>query len=341
MSILRLCATVICSAVLITPLYAHAEAALGIVTGPKTGTYYALAKDIAEVAGRAGITIDVKTSEGSIDNIKRINSKENAALGVVQSDVLGFLSRSTSPESVKMASTLRMVFPLHNEEIHVLARDYIHSFDDLDGKRVAVGEDGSGNMLTAINLFSIMGVNPLQAKKVTPAQGVVAVLKGEIDAVIFVGGKPVRLFKNLEDLRLPENKKYSMMLEQVHFVPMDDPRLLKEYKPATITPEDYDFVYDSVPTVAVPAMMISFDFSKQKNRRRCDKIKLLSKLLRKALPELQKTGHPKWKDVDFDLDTVGWERDECAWPETAPKNVSKASVQKNSRENLMQIIGSN
>src|SRR5690242_2080317 len=72
----------------------QAEETLGIVTGPKTGTYYAIGKDIAQVAAKSNITVDVKPSQGSIDNIKRINSSENAALGIVQSDVLGFLSRS-------------------------------------------------------------------------------------------------------------------------------------------------------------------------------------------------------------------------------------------------------
>ena len=71
----------------------RADEVIGIVSGPKTGTYYAIAKDISQVAGKAGVSVDVKTSEGSIDNIKRINSSENAALGIVQSDVLGFLSR--------------------------------------------------------------------------------------------------------------------------------------------------------------------------------------------------------------------------------------------------------
>src|SRR5580704_2665131 len=208
----------------------YADDSIGIVTGPKTGTHYAFGKDIAEVAGKAGVVVDVKPSEGSVDNIKRINSSENAALGIVQSDVLGFLSRSKSPESMRIASNLRMVFPFYNEEVHVLARRTIHSFADLQGKKVAIGEEGSGNMLTSINLFSMMNVTPAQSEKISPAQGVVAVLKGDIDAVIFVGGKPVRLFKNLEDLTLPENQKYAPMLEKVHFLPLDSPKMLEEYK---------------------------------------------------------------------------------------------------------------
>jgi hypothetical protein len=321
----------------------QADETIGIVSGPKTGTYYAIAKDISQVAGKAGIAVDVKTSEGSIDNIKRINSSENAALGIVQSDVLGFLSRSKSPESIRMAKNLKMVFPFYNEEVHVLVRNNIKNFADLQGKKVAVGEDGSGNMLTSINLFSMMGVTPAESKKISPAQGVVAVLKGELDAAIFVGGKPVRLFKNLEDLTLPENQKYAAMLDQVHFMAMDDPKMLEEYKPAVITKADYNFVREDVPTIAVQAVMVSYDFSAGGNKRRCEKLGLLSKVLRKEMPNLIEKGHPKWKEVNLDADIGGWKKDVCAWPE-GDKPAAAAATAKTPKEaeadkaGLMNII---
>ncbi len=296
---------------------ARDDDAIGIVTGPKTGTYYAFGKDIAEVARKAGVDVDIKPSEGSVDNIKRINSSENAALGIVQSDVLGFLSRSKNPESMRIAGNLRMVFPFYNEEVHVLARRSIHSFSDLQGKRVAIGEEGSGNMLTSINLFSMMNVMPAQSEKISPAQGVVAVLKGDLDAVVFVGGKPVRLFKNLEDLSLPENQKYEGMLSDVHFLPLDNPKMLEEYKPAEITHNDYSFVTGRVPTIAVQAVMISYDFSQGASKTRCEKLGKLAKAIRAALPQLKEKGHPKWKEVNLDADTGAWKKDSCAWPEAA------------------------
>lgn len=292
-----------------------ADEALGVVTGPKTGTYYAFGKDLATAAAKVGITLEVKTSEGSIDNIKRINSAENAALGIVQSDVLGFLSRSKSPDSIRMANNLRMIFPFYNEEVHVLARREIKTFADLQGKRIAIGEDGSGNMLTSINLFSMMEVAPGETHKISPAQGVVAVLKGELDAVIFVAGKPVRLFKNLEDLTLPENQKYAPMLEQVHFLSMDNPKMLEEYKPAVITKADYNFVGDDVKTIAVKAVMISFDFATTGSKRRCEKLASLAKAVRSELPALKETGHPKWKEVNLDADIALWKKDGCVWPD--------------------------
>lgn len=292
----------------------RADALIGIVTGPKTGTYYTFGKDISAVAAKAGITLEVKSSEGSIDNIKRINSKEAAALGIVQSDVLGFLSRSKNPDSMKMAGNLRMIFPFYNEEVHVLARKSIKSFMDLSGKKVAIGEDGSGNMLTSVNLFSMMDVSPAEQLKIPSAQAVVAVLKGEADAAVFVGGKPVRLFKNLEDLTLPENQKYAAMLEQVHFLPMDNPKMLEEYRAAEITPADYNFVKEKVPTIAVQAVLVSYDFSQKRNKSGCVRLAKLARALRDALPDLRRNGHPKWSEVNLDAPGGIWMRDECVWP---------------------------
>ncbi|MEQ1790338.1 MAG: TAXI family TRAP transporter solute-binding subunit, partial [Rickettsiales bacterium] len=295
------------------------QAPITVVTGLKTGTYYIFGRDIFEMAKKSGIDVNVKTSEGSIDNIKHISNGENVTLGIVQSDVLGFLGRSKNPDSMKIAEDLRMLFPFYNEEIHVLARKEITDFKDLQGKKVAIGEEGSGNMLTSINLFSMMNITPAESQKIPSAQGVVAVLKGEADAVIFVGGKPIRLFKNLEDLTLPENEKYASMLDKVHFIPMNSVKMLEEYKPAEILPSDYKFVKEPVPTVSVQAVLVSYDFSQANdskhsdNVKRCEQISKFSEVLRAGLPALQETGHAKWKEVNLDANVGSWKKDSCAW----------------------------
>ena len=105
------------------PVSAQAKSkGIGMVTGSKTGTYIQFGRNIAEVADEAGLEIIVKQSEGSMANIKRMVSKENAGLGIVQSDVLGFLKRSNDAETRRIASQLRLVFPFYNEEVHLFAR---------------------------------------------------------------------------------------------------------------------------------------------------------------------------------------------------------------------------
>ncbi len=293
---------------------------LGMVTGPKTGTYIAMGRDIAEIAKPFKLEVDVKDSSGSIENIKRITSGEKASIGIVQSDVLGFLSRSENPESMKIAEKMRMIFPLHNEEIHVLARKEIASFADLTGKRVIVGTEGSGNMLTSVNLFSLMGVVPDKMFKVEPTKGIVAVLNNEADAIIFVGGKPVRMFKNMEELASIKEGPDAGKLEQVHFLPLNDPRLLKEYATSSLTTADYAFIKNPVPTIAVTAILMAYDFSPQDNKYRknqCENITELSRIVRGGLVDLQTKGHPKWREVNLNAPVGFWEKDRCAWSEAA------------------------
>ncbi len=297
---------------LLSSSLAFAEAPIGLVTGPKTGTYFAVGCDISKVAKQAGISIAIKSSEGSIDNIKRINSTENAALGIVQSDVLSFLVRSKNPDSKRAAENLRVVFPLYNEEVHVLANRKITDVSELAGKKVIIGEENSGHMMTAINLLSILGIEA-ETDNMSPEKGVVAVLRGQADAVIVVGGKPMRLFKNLEDLAAPENQKYATMLDGVHFLKLNDSKLQAEYKTATLSKLDYAFMEEDVPTIAVNALLVSYDFAQMRSKKNCDTLSTLSKSIRAALPSLKEKGHIKWKEVDLDYALANIPKDQCAW----------------------------
>lgn len=308
-----------------------AASAIGMVTGPLTGTYVQIGGDISRMAKREGVNLIVKESSGSIDNITRISSAENAALGIVQSDVLGYLIRSKNTESARIAKNLRIVFPFYREEVHVLARRDIATFADLNGKRVVVGGEGSGSWLTSMNLFSMMEIEPRKLLRLPPPEGAMAVLKGQADAMILVGGKPVKLFRNLEDLARIENPAYRALLDGVHFLPLDDPRVLKEYVPSTITPVDYNFVAGTVPTAAVTSVLVSFNFSDTQNpyaKQRCEMLGKTAAAIRSNLEYLREHGHPKWREVDPDGEVKVWKPDPCVEHYAgAPKNVVKENLE--------------
>jgi hypothetical protein len=297
----------------LAPAVADDSKQIGKVTGSRTGTYIQFGNDIAGVAKTVGLDILVKDSQGSIDNIRRINSKENATFGIVQSDVLGFLSRSESPEMRQVASRLRLIFPFYNEEVHLFASKSIQTFDDLQGKRVVVGEQGSGNWLTAMNLLQLTGVKPAELIHLPPLQGVTAVLKGEADATFYVAGKPVSLFTKVGNLiTKPE---FAPMLANIHFVPLDDPRMLREYQLAQIGQADYEWLDRTVPTIAVKAVLMSFDFSGKQSPyfvQRCQQLAKLGQVLRANLGTLRQTGHPKWKEVNLDETVGAWPLDSCS-----------------------------
>jgi TRAP transporter TAXI family solute receptor len=307
-------ALIFMAACLLPPLAGAAD--ITLVTGPKTGTYFSFGNDMSAVAQSKKMKLNVKDSEGSVDNIKRINSDKALTLGIVQSDVLGFLSRSQNTATKKIVSHLRILFPFYQEEVHVLARDGITDFKELQGKRVAVGEENSGHMLTAVNLFAIEQIVPSEIKKISPEEGVVEVLQGDIDAVILVGGKPLKIFQNMEDLSKPENQKFALLLHNVHFLPLNNARFYEEYEPTEITPGDYSFVKSIIPTIAVQAVLVSYDppgKPDKAQKERCETLKRFAGVIRGGLPALQQAGHPKWKEVNLSANSVGWAKDGCVW----------------------------
>ena len=310
---------------------------IGLLTGSKAGTYIAFGHDIAKEAAKAGLKVSVYETGGSIENINRITSKEKVGLAIVQSDVLGFLSRSKSELSQDAASKMRLFAPLYDEEVHILTRKDINNISDLNGKKVVVGSEGSGSMITAVNIFSILGITPSKMYKIAPPQGVVAVLNNEVDAIIFVGGKPVKMFKNMEELAKIKEGENAGKLDQVHFIPLNDSKLLKEYKPATITHNDYNFVAENIPTIAVTSLLVTYDYTMKTGdyyKNHCSNMAKLARVLRDNLEDLKANGHPKWQEVDMSAEINNWKRDACS------EGVLTTPAEKTKKESLEKdLIG--
>lgn len=288
---------------------------MGMVTGSPSGTYIQFGKQIAAIAQSEGIEILVKPSGGSLDNIQRIRSKENAALGIVQSDVLGFIKKkSDDPELKQFVKHLRLIFPFYNEEIHLYASKKIQHINDLHGKRVSIGTQNSGNFVTSINLFYLMDIEPGELiTDLKPMDAAASVISGEIDAMIYVAGKPVSLFSDLEKVKADPN--LAPYFANTHFVPLDQEELRQEYVTSSIGTADYPWFDQQIPTVAVKAVLIGYDFSKGKTpyySMRCDQLGKLSHALRRNLDQLKTSGHEKWKEVDLDQEIGIWTTDKCS-----------------------------
>lgn len=309
---------------------------MGMVTGSSSGTYIQFGKQIADIAQKQGIDIIVKTSGGSIDNVQRIRSTENAALGIVQSDVLGFINKgSDDPELKQFVTHLRLIFPFYNEEVHLYASKKIKQFSDLDGKRVAIGTENSGNFVTSMNLFHIMDITPSEyVTDLNPMDAAAAVVSGEVDAMIYVAGKPVALFTDLEKLK--SDPDLAPHFEQTHFVPLDHEKILEEYVVSNISASDYAWIENETPTVAVKAVLIGYDFSRGMTpyyKMRCDQLGRLSRAIRENLDELKSNGHNKWNEVDLDQKIGIWEPDTCSRA-PAPRQAG------NLQEKIIQAIKS-
>ena len=299
-----------------------------MVTGSKTGTYIQFGQDIAKISKQYGIEVDPKVSKGSIDNIRRMSSLENAAFAIVQSDVLGYLSKSSNPKFRHYATRLRLIYPFYNEEVHLFARKTIRNLDDLNGKRVVVGPKSSGTNMTAQNILKMMSVKPSEYMNDSVDDGIKMVLRGTADAVFVVAGKPRKGFTNLFTTPRKSVKK---LLQHVHFVPLNDKALLADYVGSNLSQKDYAFINGTIPTVAVKALLVSFDFSSGKSeyyKKRCQELSVIGQAIRENINILKTDKyHKKWKQVNLEGDTGSWKVDKCSHSrQAAPTNEKKTST---------------
>ncbi|MCC5989092.1 MAG: TAXI family TRAP transporter solute-binding subunit [Pararhodobacter sp.] len=172
---------------------------ISIGTGGVTGVYYPAGGAICRLANRDraehGIRCGVESTGGSIFNINALRSGE-LEFGVAQSDWQFHAYNGTSRfEDDGPFEELRAVFSLHPEPFTVVARADagITSFEDLAGKRVNIGNPGSGQRGTMEVVMEVMGwdmdtfsvVSELQAGE--QAQ---ALCDNNIDAMVYTVGHP-------------------------------------------------------------------------------------------------------------------------------------------------------
>jgi uncharacterized protein len=73
-------------------------------------------------------------------------------------------------------------------------------------------------------------------------------------------------------LELLKDPRFGHMTKDIHFIRLTHPAMLQECVASTIGPIDYAWLSEMVSTVAVKAVLISFDFSGRKNahyQQRC------------------------------------------------------------------------
>lgn len=288
---------IILGAALIFAATVPASAAdMGIVTGSEKGTYYQFGLNLQRLMKSNGINLTVSPSKGSVENVFAVYQRPATQLGIVQSDVLAFVARvETDPVLQRIAKKIKMVFPLYNEEIHILGRN-VASFDDLADKRVAIGREGSGTYLTARLMFKVAEVAPKQMLLIDTDQALAELKAGRIDAMFYVAGAPVKLFT-----------EGVAEADGLALVPVTNKSITEFYPNVELPARSYPWQAQAVPTVAVKSVLVSFDF----RRLDCENVGRFAQILATNMGWLSDNGHPKWKAVKLDYPLKGWEQYDC------------------------------
>ncbi|NCY25828.1 MAG: TRAP transporter substrate-binding protein [Alphaproteobacteria bacterium] len=281
---------------------------VGVIAGGVDGTYIRIAADLAAVLDNGNaLRVVAMIGRGSLQNIQDIVLLRGVDVGIVQSDALAFARRNRLVPGAD--NLIQYIAKLYDEEIHLLARPGINTMQDLAGQLVNVDLVGSGTAMTASLMFEALGLELRTAHDVQDV-ALTQLRNGEIAAMVFVAGKPARLFASLgADSGL-------------HFLPITPTSALMEtYLPAMLTTADYPALIpaEGVQTIAVGAVMAVYAWTPSSERHR--KVARFVEALQSRFEEfLRPPRHPKWREVNLAAQVPGWVRfDHTARP--APRRV--------------------
>jgi uncharacterized protein len=152
-----------------------------IATGQRTGAYYEMGQQYSRILARYGITLDVKPTSGSVENLKLIADK-NSGIDVIfkQSGVGG----DNLPDNLVSLGSLfyEPIWVFHRSELPV------RHLSDLKGKKISVGIEGSGTRELSLQLLALNGVTRENSRffQLNNKEAHDKLLSGEIDAAFFI-----------------------------------------------------------------------------------------------------------------------------------------------------------
>ena len=272
---------------------------IGIMAGGIGTTTARLAEDLSRtMSGKSSVQIRAMLGKGSEQSINDLLYLRGVDLAFVNADILANI-RITKPNHPALGN-LAYLAKVTNSELHLLVRkdSGINDIYDLKAKKISVGNKGSGSALTSRLVMRILGINTSTAF-MSATVGLDELRRGTLDAVFFVGAKPLPLLLNIredDELKLvgiPFSSQLASIYQQSEFLVDDYPTIVEN---------------KFVPTLSVPVILAVYNKFAKGSFRHNNLIKFSEAFL-DDIPLLQKPPrHPKWKDLDLTATVEGWKR---------------------------------
>ncbi|MCQ2385095.1 MAG: TAXI family TRAP transporter solute-binding subunit [Clostridia bacterium] len=263
------------------------------VTGGSAGTYYAFGSLLAQHAtNNAGINVTGVEGAGSKGNVEKLDSGD-AEFAFCQSDVMASAYKGTNlfKEAITSFST---VAALYTEEVQIVTLNpAITSVSDLEGKRVSVGEVGSGVYFNAVDILNVYGLGNLdESGKFTQinaqyqsfGDSADALKDGTIDAAFIVSGAPTSAVTTLAATK----DVYLISLDDAH---IDTLLAGSPYYAKCVIGKEVYGTADDVTTVGVGAVILAANSVSEE-----DVYAFVKDIFESASTE---TTHPKYKDLNL------------------------------------------
>jgi TRAP transporter TAXI family solute receptor len=271
---------------------------VGIVGGLATGTYMRFAVDLARVLDDGdNLRVLPIVSYGAASNLDDLLYLRGIDVAVTQSDV--FEHFRTVRKTANLEKRINYIIRLPVSEVHLLARDEIHSIEDLRGKKVNLGPNGSASSLTGAIIFQRLGIQ-IEQSNFDYGTAFEKLKAGELSALIRTVGKPVSAL-----VRIPPNSGAHLIS-----IPFSN-KFADYYTLGELSSEDYPTLLppgQKIDTIAVPAVLAVYNWTNN-NKDRFRRVERFVERLFENWDKLQRPpNHRKWRDVNLAATVPGWTR---------------------------------
>jgi TRAP transporter TAXI family solute receptor len=244
------------SALSISSLYAQF---ITIGTGGVTGTYYptggAICRLVNQVKKVSGIKCSIESTAGSIYNIETIKKSE-LDFGIVQSDIVYQASKGIGKFEGNKNSKLRSVLAIYPELFTLVSRKdaNINNIMDIKGKRINLGNPGSGNESTALAMFDALDIKKSDlafAGALKASEMPDALRDNKIDGYFYMVGHPTANIKDAAS---------SVDVKIVPIIGKEIDKFVKEnpyYAQANVPGGMYKGNDSDIPTFGVKAVLVT------------------------------------------------------------------------------------
>ena len=228
-----------------------------LASGGTSGTYYgfsgAVASRLNEILNN-DMRINVVSTGASKANAQMIDSND-AQIAIIQNDVMDYAYKATDmfagQQPMTSFSAIASVYP---ESVQIIANKSITNVEQLRGKRVSVGDAGSGTEFNAKQILEAYDMDidkDIVKNNQSFADSCDSIKNGTLDAAFVTAGHPT-----VAVTELATNFDFNIL-------PIDDVhanKLISKYQfyaKVNIERESYSVLTSDVPTVAVMATFIA------------------------------------------------------------------------------------
>jgi uncharacterized protein len=278
------------------------EGTVTVITAPAPGTTSVFGADLARVLDddQKFLRVLPVLGKGPARNVIDVLYLKAIDMGAVAGDVPEFYRLQYNIPDI--ASRLRYIAKLYNNELHVIAPTSIKSIFDLEGKRIVAQTDVG--FYSAKVIFNRLGINATFDYKTDDAAAVQKIIDGKADAYITSTGKVFPQARNIKN----ENRA-------LHLVPIPyDRRLQDMYLPTTLSSEEYPNLLapgETIDTIATSVLLVSFNWPE--NSERYARVAKFVDAFFSHIEEFYKPPrHPKWKESSISIVVPGWQRFKAA-----------------------------